>query len=82
MHTSVKKNATCADTICLSVLNPDSKPDPNQPIYYLGEAAALNVRLVNATGNDIALKSGAALDVNLAACKIALPGWTLTPKQH
>ena len=81
--------ATCADTICLSVLNPDSKPDPNQPVFYLGEAAVLKVRLVNATGNDIALKSGAtleifflALDVNLAACKIALPGWTLTSKQY
>ncbi len=28
--------ATCADTICLSVLNPDSKPDANQSVFYLG----------------------------------------------
>ncbi len=89
MSKPVKNSATCADSICLSVLNPDSKPAANQPVFYLGEAAALNVRLVNATGSDLALKGGAALDifflsldVNLVACKIDLPGWALTPKQY
>ncbi len=89
MSKSVKNSATCADTICLGVLNPDSRPDANQPVLYLGEAAILNVRLVNATGSDIALKSGVALeiffqslDVNPGNCKINLPGWTLTPKQY
>ncbi len=40
---------------------------------------------MNATGNDIALKSGVALDifflsldVNLGACKVNLPGWTFS----
>ncbi len=89
MRVSAKDSATCADTICLSVLNPDSKPAANQPVFYLGEAAVLNVRLVNATGSDLALKSGVVLDIFFqsldvapAGCKITLPGWTLTPKQY
>ncbi len=80
MSKTIKNSATCVDTICLSVQNDAT----HQADFYLGQSAVLDIKLVNATGADIALQ-GAKLDifflslnVGLPGCRIDLPGWTFS----
>lgn len=78
MSKTLKDSATCSDTICMDLSNDATQ----QASFYIGQAAVLDIRLVNATGADLPLQDVKldifflSLDVNLANCKIDLPGWT------